>query len=282
MKRIFSLAVCIFVVVASLSCSLSSKTATPNTDLVGTTQALTMQATIQSGIISTDTVMAQGPGTLPASTATPPPLATDTATAAPASDAPALQASGSGTSEYTIKNFLPIYNLHVIAANAPWPTLGSLPMRSVAVKDWATGNVVLGERWFAIRTALGVGKYSVKAHGGAQWEIWSVGSPPLSFSVHSIGTTMQAGVSDYFFKIDRKGIYQIAMDVTSGSYVLYIGCGYASATQSPRDLVTFTQTVMQTGSYETNLNPGICFVEVATLPNSIDPQWKISLEDTGK
>jgi hypothetical protein len=155
-------------------------------------------------------------------------------------------------------------------------------LRNIAIKDWATGNGVIGERWFAITTPLPAGKYSVKSHGGAQWEIWSVGTPPISFSVSSTGQTLQAGIADYFFKINRKGVYQIKMDVLSGGYVLYIGCGYTGTNQNVRSLVVFTQPVIETGSYETNLNPGICFLEVATSPNSNNPKWKISVEDTGK
>jgi hypothetical protein len=170
----------------------------------------------------------------------------------------------------------------VVAVNGFWPTIGSINLRSIYIKDWATGNGVIGERWFGITTPLQAGKYAVNSHGGAQWEIWSVGTPPISFSVSSTGQTLQAGIADYFFKINRKGVYQIKMDVSSGTFIVYIGCGYTGTNQRGKDLVVFTQPVLETGSYETNLNPGICFLEVATSPNSNNPQWKISVEDTGK
>ena len=93
---------------------------------------------------------------------------------------------------------------------------------------------------------------------------------------------MQAGVGDYFFKIIRQGVYQVKMEVFSGTFVLYIGCGYPGTNQQAKDLVVFTQPVLYTNSYETNLKPGICFFEVATSYNSNNPAWKISLEDTGK
>jgi hypothetical protein len=107
-------------------------------------------------------------------------------------------------------------------------------------------------------------------------------TPPISFSVRSTGGTLQAGIADYFFQINRQGVYQIKMDVLSGGFVLYIGCGYTGINQNARDLVVFTQTVIQSGSYETSLNPGLCFLEVATSANSNNPEWKISVDDTGK
>ena len=283
MKRIFSLAVCILVVLLSLSCGLSSTTATPNGDLVSTNQALSMQATIQQGIISTQGALIQGSGSTPNASSTPLPLSgTSTPIAAPETSGPELVASGTGTSDFTLNEYLPIYNLHVVAVNGYWPTIASINLRSIYIKDWATGNGVIGERWFGITTPLPAGKYAVKSHGGAQWEIWSVTTPPISFSVSSTGQTLQAGIADYFFKVDRKGVYQIKMDVSSGTFIVYIGCGYTSINQRGKDLVVFTQPVLETGSYETNLNPGICFLEVATSPNSNNPQWKISVEDTGK
>ena len=283
MKRIFSLAVCIFVVLFSLSCSLSSTTATPNGDLVSTNQALSMQATIQQGIIGTQSALSQGPGSTPNESSTPLPLTgTSTAIGAPGTIAPVQEASGTGTSDFTLNEYLPIYNLHVVAVNGFWPTIGSLNLRNIAIKDWATGNGVLGERWFGITTPLPAGKYAVKSHGGAQWEIWSVGTPPFSFSVSSTGQTMQSGIADYFFKINRQGVYQVKMEVFSGTFVLYIGCGYTGINQQAKDLVVFTQPVLNTSSYETNLKSGICFLEVATSYNSNNPQWKISVEDTGK
>jgi hypothetical protein len=284
MKKNISLAVCILVVLFSLSCGLSSTTATPNGDLVSTNQALSIQATIQQGIIGTQSASSQGSGSTPNAVSTALPLTeTSTATAAPeTSGGPELLASGTGTSDFTLKQYLPIYNLHVVAVNGFWPTIGSINLRSIYIKDWATGNGVIGERWFGITTPLQAGKYDVISHGGAQWEIWSVGTPPISFSVSSTGQTLQAGIADYFFKVDRKGVYQVKMDVSSGTFIVYIGCGYTGANQRGKDLVVFTQPVLETGSYETNLNPGICFLEVATSPNSNNPQWKISVEDTGK
>ena len=169
-----------------------------------------------------------------------------------------------------------------MAANGYRPVIDGITLRNIAVKDWATGDGVIGERWFAITTPLSVGKHTVKSGGGAQWEIWPVGTPPISFSVHSTGQTFQAGIADYFFQINRLGVYQIKMDVSSGAYVLYIGCGYTGAGQIAKDLVAFTQSVIETSSYETNLKPGLCFLEVATSPNSNNPAWKISIEDTGK
>jgi hypothetical protein len=284
MKRIFSLAVCILVVLLSLSCGLSSTTATPTGDLVSTNQALSMQATIQQGIISTQGALIQGSGSTPNQSSTPLPLSGTSIpiTTPETPGGPELLASGTGTSDFTLNEYLPIYNLHVIAVNGFWPTITSINLRSIYIKDWATGNGVIGERWFGITTPLPAGKYDVKSHGGAQWEIWSVGAPPISFSVSSTGQTLQAGIADYFFKIERKGVYQIKMDVSSGTFIVYIGCGYTGSNQRGKDLVVFTQPVLQTGSYETNLNPGICFLEVATSPNSNNPQWKISVEDTGK
>jgi hypothetical protein len=283
MKRIFSIAVCILVVLLSLSCSLASGTATPSVDLVSTNQALSMQATIQQGIIETQSAVSQGPGSTPNESSTPLALSgTSTAVAAPGTSAPVQEASGTGTSDFTLNDYLPIYNLHVVAVNGFWPTITNINLRNIAVKDWATGNGVIGERWFGITTPLPAGKYAVKSHGGAQWEIWSVGTPPFSFSVSSTGQTMQAGVGDYFFKIIRQGVYQVKMEVFSGTFVLYIGCGYTGINQQAKDLVVFTKPVLSTSSYETNLNPGICFLEVGTSYNSNNPAWKISVEDTGK
>jgi hypothetical protein len=242
-----------------------------------------MQATIQQGIIETQSASSQGPGSTPIESATQPPVAaTSIATAAPGSTAPEKLASGTGTSDFTIDEYLPVYNLHVVAVNAFWPTIANITLRNIAVKDWSQGNGVLGERWFGITTPLPAGKYSVKAHGGAQWEIWSVGTPPFSFSVKSTGQTMQSGIADYFFKIIRQGVYQVKMEVFSGTFILYIGCGYPGVNKQAKDLVVFTQPVLNTSSYETNLNPGICFLEVATSYNSNNPAWNISVEDTGK
>ena len=283
MKKIFSLAVCIFVVVLSLSCGIPSQTATSTAHPAGTKKPLT--PTAQHGTSNTKPAPTKGSGLTPADTATQPPLAA-TDTAEPSGDAPVLLGSGSGSGDVTVSAYQPFFNLHVVTANGTatgsWPTIASFKLLNVAIKDWATGNVVLGERWFAIRTPLPVGKYAVKIHGGASWEIWSVGAPPLSFSVHSVGNTMQAGVADYFFKIDRAGVYQVKMDIVSGSYVLYFGCGYTGMSQYPRQLVTYNQAVTQSGSFETSFTTGICFLEVATAPNSVNPQWKISLSDTGK
>jgi hypothetical protein len=283
MNRFFSLVVSIFVVLLSQSCSPFSKTAIPNNDLVGTNQALSLQATIQQGIISTQSALIQGSGSLPTKSSTPLPLAgTSTGIVTPETIVPVLLASGTGKSDFTLNEYLPIYNLHVVTDNGSWPGIDSIILRNIAIKDWATGDGVIGERWFAITTPLPVGKYTVNSGGGAQWEIWSVGTPPISFSVRSTGRTFLAGIADYFFKINRQGVYQINMDVLSGAYVLYIGCGYTGINQNVRDLVMFTQTVIESSSYETILNPGICFLEVATSPNSNNPQWKITVEDTGK
>ncbi len=285
MKRIFSIVVCILIVLFSLACGLSSGTATPNGDLVSTNQALSIQATIQQGIIETQSALGQGS----VSTSTPiesstqlPVAVTSTVNAAPGTIAPEELASGTGTSDFTLNEYLPVYNLHVVAVNASWPTIANINLRNIAVKDWSQGNGVLGERWFGITTPLPAGKYSVKSHGGAQWEIWSVGTPPFSFSVKSTGQTMQSGIADYFFKINRQGVYQVKMEVFSGTFILYIGCGYTGINQQAKDLVVFTQPVLNTSSYETNLKPGICFLEVATSYNSNNPQWKISVEDTGQ
>ena len=283
MKRFFSLAVSIFVVLFSQSCSPSSKTANPNEDLVGTNQALSMQATIQQGIIGTQSAMIQGSGSSPTKSSTPLlPSGSSTAIATIETTGPVLLASGTGESDFTLSKYLPIYNLHVVIDNGSWPGIDSIILRNIAIKDWATGDGVIGERWFAITTPLPVGKHTVKSGGGAQWEIWSVGTPPISFSVHSTGRTLSAGIADYFFQINQQGVYQIKMDVLSGGFVVYIGCGYTGINQNVRDLVMFTQSVIQSGNYETNLNPGICFLEVATSYNSNNPQWKISVEDTGK
>jgi hypothetical protein len=289
MKKNFSLAVSIFTVLFSLACGVASTTATPpNGNLVSTNQALSMQATIQQGIIETQSASNQGSASTPFEISTPPPVtATSPATTAPATAAPVTTgpeklASGTGTSDFTLNEYLPVYNLHVVGANVFWPTIANINLRNIAVKDWSQGNGVLGERWFGITTPLPAGKYSVKSHGGAQWEIWSVGTPPFSFSVNSTGKTMQSGIADYFFKISRQGVYQVKMEVLSGTFVLYIGCGYPGVNQQAKDLVVFTQPVLSTSSYETNLKPGICFLEVATSYNSNNPAWNISVEDTGK
>jgi hypothetical protein len=283
MKRFFSLAVGIFVVVLSLSCSLSSNTANPNDGLVGTNQALSVQATIQQGVISTQSALMQGSGSLPSESSTPLPLTeTSTAISAPGAIVPALLASGTDNSDFTVNKFLPIYNMHVVASNGFWPGIDNIVLRNIAIKDWATGNGVIGERWFAITTPLPVGKHIAKSGGGTQWEIWSVGTPPISFSVRSTGRLLQAGIADYFFQINRQGVYQIKMDVVSGGYVLYLGCGYTGDNQKVKDLIIFTQSVVESGSYETNMTPGICFLEVSNSGKGDNPEWKISVEDTGK
>ena len=285
MKRFFSLALSILVVLLSQSCSFGSKTASPTEDLPGTIQALSIQATIQQGIIGTQSASNQGSGSLPTRSSTlVPPTGQATPVAAPgAATGPEMLASGTGLSDFTVNEYLPVYNLHVVTPDGSWPAIETINLRNVAVKDWATGNGVIGERWFAITTPLPVGKYNVKSKGGTQWEIWNVGTPPVSFSTKSAGKTLLAGIGDYFFKVDRQGVYQIKMDVLSGGFVLYVGCGYTGLNnQNPRDLIVFTQAVAQSGSYEATLNPGMCFLEVANSGTGSDPQWKISVEDTGK
>jgi hypothetical protein len=282
MKRFFSLVVSIFVVVLTLSCSLFSNAASPNTGLAATNQALSIQATIQQGIIGTQSALNQGPGSSPSQSATlVPPPETSTATAAPVTTGAGPLAAGMNSDDFTLNQQLPFYNLHVVAANGFRPVIDGITLRNIVVKDWASSDSVIGERWFAITTPLGVGKHTVKSGGGAQWEIWPVGTPPVSFSVHSTGQAFQAGIADYFFQINRQGLYQIKMDVLSGAFVVYIGCGYTGAGQLGKDLVVFSQAVVETSSFQTNLKPGICFVEVATSPNSNNPAWKISIEDGG-
>ena len=285
MKRFFSLALSILAVLLSQSCSFGSKTATPGENLPGTIQALSIQATIQQGIIGTQSASNQGSGSLPTRSSTlVPPTEQGTPVAAPGTTTgPKMLASGTGLSDFTLNEYLPVYNLHVVTPDGSWPAIETINLRNVAVKDWATGNGVIGERWFAITTPLPVGKYNVKSKGGTQWELWSVGTPPVSFSTSSTGKTLLAGIGDYFFQVDRQGVYQIKMDVLSGGFVLYVGCGYTGLNnQNPRDLIVFTQAVAQSGSYETTLNPGMCFLEVANSGTGSDPQWKISVEDTGK
>ena len=285
MKRFFSLVVSVLVVLLSQSCSPASKTASPTEDLPGTIQALSIQATIQQGIIGTQSASNQGTGSLPTRNSTlVPPAEQGTAVAAPGTTTGSeMLASGTGFSDFTVNQYLPVYNLHVVTGDGSWPAIETINLRNVAVKDWATGDGVIGERWFAITTPLPVGKYNVKSKGGTQWEIWSVGTPPVSFSTKSTGRTLLAGIGDYFFQVDRKGTYQIKMDVLSGGFVLYVGCGYTGLNnQNPRDLIVFTQKVAQSGTFETALNPGMCFLEVANSGTGSDPQWKISVEDTGK
>jgi len=281
MKRFISLAVAILIVVVSQSCSPFSKTAGPNDGLVATNQALSLQATIQQGIIGTQSAMVQGSASLPTQTPLPPDKSSS-AVADSGTTLPALLASGTGSGDFTIDKYLPVYNLHVVAENGYRPAIDGIILRNITIKDWTTGDGVIGERWFAITTPLAVGKHTVKAGTGVQWEIWSVGTPSLSFSVHSTGPTLQAGVANYFFQIDRQGVYQIKMEVVSGGFVLYAGCGYTGTNQNVKDLLTFNQPVSQSGSYEAPLGPGICFIEVATAPNSNNPEWKISIKDTGK
>ena len=284
MKRFFSLALSILLVLLSQSCSPASKTASPSQNLPGTIQALSIQATIQQGIIGTQNASNQGSGSLPTRSSTlVPTTEKDTPVAASGTNAPEMLASGTGFSDFTVNEYLPVYNLHVVTPDGSWPAIETINLRNVAVKDWATGNGVIGERWFAITTPLPVGKYNVKSKGGTQWELWSVGTPPVSFSTKSTGKTLLAGIGDYFFQVDRQGVYNVKMDVLSGGFVVYIGCGYTGLNnQNPRDLIVFNQAVAQSGSYEATLNPGMCFLEVANSGTGSDPQWKISVEDTGK
>lgn len=283
MKRTISLAAGSFVVVVSLACGLFSTTNNPNDNLVATNQALSMQATLQQGMIGTQNALLQGSGPAPDNSSTPLPAGSPVpATAASGETVPALLASGTGSGDFTIDQYLPVYNLHVVAENGYRPAFDGVTLRNISIKDWTTGDVVIGERWFAITTPLAVGKHTVKAGAGVEWEIWSAGTPSLSFSVHSTGPTLQAGVANYFFQVDRQGVYQIKINVLSGGFVLYAGCGYTGGNQKVKDLVTFNQPVSQSGSYEAVLTPGICFLEVATAANSNNPEWKIAIKDTGK
>lgn len=85
-------------------------------------------------------------------------------------------------------------------------------------KNYSVGCVPNSESWTLWKPDITAGDhYIYSQNANDKYEFWTIGTTPFKIST-------KFSYSDFIFKVNRKGIYNLTGDVLSGAFNLYITC----------------------------------------------------------
>jgi hypothetical protein len=251
--------------------------------LKATNQALIIQATVQSAVNETQNAIIPTRINIIQQVATPteqslsfsntstPPITpapsltnaspTGTPTSVLEDKSPEKISFGTGPGLFKSNNYYGVYNLHILNNGYPF----SLDDRQL----WnsANGNEFW---WDYYRYPIAIGNHKVgQIPSGKNWELWSVGSPPIKISGN--------GNSKYLFINNSDSVYSINFNVISGAFQLQISCADFMNDEIKGSFVKiYDHDFLQSGNDQANLPVGLCELSVG-LKSSGDIEWELNL-----
>ena len=135
----------------------------------------------------------------------------------------------------------------------------------IDTKEFSLSCKPNSESWSPWKPDITVGDhYIYSVNASDQYEFWTVGTTP--FSIRN-----KYGRSDYIFKINDAGIYNLSSEVIKGAFNLYITCQGAQ---------NFNYKITQSTTEQLVLNPAMCELLIRDEPpGTLTPgEIEVSLE----
>jgi hypothetical protein len=121
----------------------------------------------------------------------------------------------------------------------------------IDTKAFSVSCIPNSESWFPWKQDLTVGDHYIYSVNAAdQYEFWTIGTTP--FSIRN-----KFARSDFIFRINNAGIYNLSAEIIKGAFNLYITCQGAQ---------NFSYKITQSTTEQLVLNPAMCELLIRDEP----------------